>query len=94
MVTEIEAKASKNNRKLRYVVIGHNVSKIGENAFKGCKSLKRITIKSTKLNKTSVKNLDKSVKSRGAKITVKVPKAKKKVYKKIFKKSAKKVKIK
>ncbi|MEE1227930.1 MAG: leucine-rich repeat protein, partial [Lachnospiraceae bacterium] len=93
-VTEIGNNAFKNNKKLTSVVIGPNVTKIGKNVFKGCKSLKKITVKTKKLNSTSIKNLAKSVKFRGAKLTVKVPKAKKKAYKKIFKKSAKKVKIK
>lgn len=93
-VTEIGKNAFKSNKKLKTVTIPASVTKIGENAFKGCKSLKKINVKTKKLNSTSIKNLAKSVKFRGTKLTVKVPKAKKKAYKKTFKKSAKKVKIK
>ena len=93
-VTGIANNAFKNNKKLTTVVIGKNVTTIGKNIFKGDKSLKKVIVKTVKLNSKSIKNLAKSVKFRGAKVTVKVPKAKKKVFKKIFKKSAKKAKVK
>ena len=56
-VTSIAKSAFKNNKKLKTVTIGKNVSKIGENVFSGCKKLKTITIKSTKLK---AKTLSKS----------------------------------
>ena len=53
-VTEIAANAFKNQKKIRKVVIPSGVSKIGEKAFYGCKNLKNITIKTTKLTKKRV----------------------------------------
>ncbi len=73
-VTSIAKSAFKNNKKLKTVTIGKNVSKIGENVFSGCKKLKTITIKSTKLkaktlSKSTFKGITKAT-------TVKVPKKK------------------
>lgn len=48
-VTSIAANAFKNNKTVKKVTIGKNVEKIGEKAFYGCKKLKSITIKTTKL---------------------------------------------
>lgn len=48
-VTSIAPGAFKNNKKLTKVTIGSNVKTIGKQAFYGCKNLKSITIKSTKL---------------------------------------------
>ncbi len=82
-VVEIGKNAFKNNKKLKSVVIGKNVTKIGANAFNGCKNLKKITIKSAKLKsvgKNAIKGINK-------KAVIKVPKAKIKSYKKLFKKS-------
>ena len=82
-VTGIAKNAFAKNKKLKSVVIGKNVTKIGANAFKDCKSLKKITIKSKKLKsigKNAIKNINK-------KAVIKVPKAKLKAYKKLFKKS-------
>ena len=56
-VTEISASAFKNNRKLKKVVIGQNIVKIGKNAFYGCKNLTSITIKSSRL---TLKNIGKN----------------------------------
>ena len=53
-VTEIAANAFKNQKKIRKVVIPSGVSKIGKKAFYGCKNLKNITIKTTKLTKKRV----------------------------------------
>ena len=79
-VTEISAKAYKNNKKLKSVTIGNNVKKIGKEAFYNCKKLKKITIKSTVLKsvgKNGIKNIDK-------KATIKVPKKQLSKYKKLF----------
>lgn len=43
-VTSIAANAFRNNKKLKKVVIGKNIKKIGKNAFRGCKKLKSVTI--------------------------------------------------
>ena len=82
-VTSIAKSAFKNNKKLKTVTIGKNVSKIGANVFSGCKKLKTITVKSTKLkaktlSKSTFKGITKAT-------TVKVPKKKLSAYKKLFK---------
>ena len=93
-VTAISKNAFKKNTKLKKVTIGKNVSKIGANAFSGCKKLKNIKITSTQLTKKSVgKNAFKGI---NKKAVIKVPKKKLKAYKNILKGKgqAKSVKIK
>ncbi len=83
-VTAIAKNAYKNNRKLTKVVIGKNIKKIEKDAFKGCKRLTRIEIKSTKLKSSRVnKNCLKGTRKN---LVVKVPKIKYSAYKKIFSK--------
>ena len=84
-VTAIANKAFKNNKNLKSVTIGKNINKIGKQAFYGCKKLKTVKIKSTKLkaNKIGKKVFAKTSKS----MTVKVPKKKYKAYKSMFIKS-------
>lgn len=48
-VVSVKANALKNNKKIKKLVIGKNVKKIGKKAFYNCKNLKSITIKSKKL---------------------------------------------
>ena len=82
-VTSIAKNAFKNNKKLKTVTVGKNVSKMGANVFTGCKKLKTITIKSTKL---TAKTLSKSTfKGITKATTIKVPKKKLSAYKKLFK---------
>ena len=82
-VTEIKANAFKNNKKLKKITIGKNIKKIGKNAFSGCKNLKNVNIKTTKLTKKTVgANAFKGINS---KAKVKVPKSKLKDYKTILK---------
>ena len=50
-VTAIAKKAFKNNKKIKTVVIGKNVKKIGKGAFAGCKNLKYIKVKSKNIKK-------------------------------------------
>ena len=93
-VTEISTNAFKNNRKLKKVVIGQNIVKIGKNAFYGCKKLTSITIKSSRL---TLKNIGKNAfKNTSPKATVKVPKKQKALYNQILKKQGlnKKAKVK
>ena len=93
-VTEISASAFKNNRKLKKVVIGQNIVKIGKNAFYGCKNLTSITIKPRQL---TLKNIGKNAfKNTSPKATVKVPKKQKALYNQILKKRGlnKKAKVK
>ncbi len=89
-VETIGKNAFKGCKKLTKVTIPKNVTTIGKDAFRNCKKLKTITIKSK--NITSVgKGAFKGVSS---KITIKVPKSKKKAYTKLFKKAGYKNKIK
>ena len=93
-VTEISTNAFKNNRKLKKVVIGQNIVRIGKNAFYGCKKLTSITIKSSRL---TLKNIGKNAfKNTSQKATVKVPKKQKALYNQILKKRGlnKKAKVK
>ena len=53
-VTSIAKSAFKNNRTIEKVVIGNNITKIGKQAFAGCKALKSITIKTTKLTSKNI----------------------------------------
>ena len=80
-VTAIEANAFKNNKNITKVIIGKNVTVIGNNAFSGCKKLKTITVKTTKLKSVGKKAL----KGIHAKAKIKVPKSKLKKNKSLFK---------
>ena len=81
-VTSIAANAFKNNKKLKKVVIGKNVTKIGKKAFYGCSKLKKITVKTTKLTKKNVGS--QAFKGIHKKATFKVPKKKISSYRKVF----------
>ena len=80
-VTSVADNALQKETKVTSVTVGANVKKIGKNAFNGCKKLKTITIKSTKL-KTVGKNALKGI---NAKAKIKVPAKKLKAYKKLLK---------
>ena len=80
-VTKIEDKAFKNNKTVKKVQIGSNITTIGKEAFRNCNKLKNITVKSTKI-KTVGKNAFKGIHK---KAIVKVPKSKLKKYKALFK---------
>lgn len=92
-VTSIAQGAYKNDKSVTKVIIGKNIKSIGKEAFKGCKKLKRIEIKSTKLKASSVqKNWLKGTKKN---LVIKVPKKKYAAYKKFLTKCGNKtVKIK
>lgn len=84
-VTTIANGAFSGNKKLKKVVIGKNVKKINAKAFKGCKNLSKITIKTSRLTKTSIgKNAFKKI---NTKAVIKVPSTKFKKYKKFIKAS-------
>ena len=68
--------------KLTTVTIGKNIKSVGAKAFYGCKKLKKITIKSTKLTKKTIGS--KAFTGINKKAVVKCPKAKKAAYKKIL----------
>lgn len=86
-VTSVANNAFKNNKKVETVVIGKNVTKIGKKAFYGCKNLKKITIKSTKLKKKTIgaKAFTKAGSKNYSKLKVIVPKKCLKNYTKILK---------
>lgn len=89
-VVGIEKNAFKNNRKLKKVVIGSQVTKIGANAFSGAKNLKTITIKSKSLKsvgKNAFKGIHKNCK-------IKVPAKKLNSYKKLLSKKGQKNSVK
>ena len=81
-VTFIAKNAFKDNKKLIQVTIGKNIISIGKNAFKGCKNLKKIIVKTKKL--TDKKVGSNAFKGINSKAIVKVPKGKIKTYKKII----------
>lgn len=89
-VTSVSKNAFKNNKKLKKVTVGKNITKINANTFYGCKNLKTITIKSTSL-KSVGKNAFKGI---NAKAKIKVPKSKLKSYKKLFSKKGQKSTVK
>ena len=78
-VTSIEKNAFKNNKKVKTVTIGKNVSKIGAKAFYGCSKLKTLKIKTTKLTAKKIGSKAFSKTSKSMKVTV--PKKKFKTYK-------------
>ncbi|EDO57151.1 leucine-rich repeat domain-containing protein [Clostridium sp. L2-50] len=85
-VTAISDKAFKGNKKLITVTIGSNVTKLGKEAFSGCKNLKKITVTTGKL-KTISKNAFKGI-NKKATITVKGTKKAKTALKKQLKKKS------
>lgn len=84
-VTEIKANACKKLTKLTKVTIGKNVAKIGKNAFKDCKNVKNLTIKTALLTEKTVGAGAFKFGNKKA-ITVKCPKGKQVPYGKVFKK--------
>lgn len=81
-VTAIANNAFKGEN-IKNLTIGANVTTIGKNAFANCKSLKKVTIKSSVIKSIGKKAFVKTPK----KATFKVPKAKKAAYKKLLKKA-------
>lgn len=80
-VTSVAKNVFKNNKKLKKVTIGKNISKINANTFSGCKNLKTVTVKSTQIE-TVGRNAFKGI---NPKAKIKVPKSKLAKYKKLFK---------
>ena len=83
-VTSVGASACRNRAGITKVIIGKNVKKIGNRVFSGCKKLKKVTIKTTKLTESTVGSNAFSGISSG--VVVKVPESKVKAYRKLFKK--------
>ena len=80
-VTAIAPKAFYNNKKLKSVTVGRYTTIIGKECFRGCKALKKITVKTKTLKKVG-KNALKGIHS---KAVIRVPKAKLKAYGKLLK---------
>ena len=86
-ITKIADGALRNQKKVQTLTIGKNINSIGKNAFKGCKILKNIVVKSKKLKKIG-KNAFQNVKKA---VYVKVPKGKAKSYQKMLQKAGLKI---
>lgn len=82
-VTAISDKAFKNQKKLKKVILGSNIKKVGKESFRGCKKLKYVTI-SSKVLKSIGKNAFKNTEK---KIKVTVPKKKYGSYKRLLNKA-------
>ncbi len=82
-VIGIKAEALKGNKKIKKVTIDENVKSIGKKAFYGCKNLKSVKIKTTKLTNSNVKSS--AFKGLNSKAVVSVPGEKLAAYKKILK---------
>lgn len=83
-VTSVGASACRNRAGITKVIIGKNVTKIGNRVFSGCKKLKKVIIKTTKLTESTVGSNAFSGISSG--VVVKVLESKVKAYRKLFKK--------
>ena len=83
-VTSVGASACRNRAGITKVIIGKNVTKIGNRVFSGCKKMKKVTIKTTKLTESTVGSNAFLGISSG--VVVKVPESKVKAYRKLFKK--------
>ncbi len=81
-VTSVAKGAFRNNKKLKKVVLGSNITKIGTNAFEGCSNLKMIVVKTTMLTKANVGSKAFSGIHRNA--VFNVPKKKVELYRTIF----------
>ncbi|MCI9447562.1 MAG: leucine-rich repeat protein [Lachnospiraceae bacterium] len=82
-VATIGANAFSGCTALTKLTIPAKVKKIGKQAFYGCKKLRSVTVKTTKLTKSSVGS--NAFKGIHAKAAIKVPKSKVKTYQTIFK---------
>ncbi len=81
-ITAIGNNAFRGSKKLKSVMVGKNIKKIGTKAFYDCKKLKKIVIKTKQLRAKKVGS--KAFKGIYSKINIKVPKPKLKSYKKIL----------
>ena len=81
-ITKLEANAFYNKDKIKKVTIGRNVSYIGSKCFYGCKKLKSLIIKTTKLTTKNVGS--NSFKGIYSKAVVTIPAKKRSSYPKLF----------
>lgn len=92
-VSAISQKAFYKNKRVRKIILGNQITKIGARAFSGCNSLSSLTIKSKKISSKSLSS--KAFKGISSKVKIKVPKTKRNSYRKLFLKKglSKKVKV-
>ena len=81
-VTSIGAKAFEKNKTVQEIIIGKNVEKIGKKAFYGCKNLKKIVIRTTRLTDETVGS--KAFQKIAAKAKIRVPEEKLDTYIKLL----------
>lgn len=79
-VTEISAQALKGKKKLKTVSVGKNVTKIGKNAFYGCRQLVQIVVQGKKVSSVG----SNAFKGTGSKANVYVPASSLGKYRKLF----------
>lgn len=83
-VTSVASNAFKNNKKLKKLTIGGNIKSVGKKAFYGCKNLKTVSIKGSKIKKIGANAFAKTNKN----ITFKVNKKTTEEYKELLKDKA------
>lgn len=81
-VTSIEKKAFGIGKKIKTIILGKNVKTIKKDAFAGCKTLRKIIVKTKKLTKKTVAK--KAFRGVRKNVRIIVPKKKKQAYKKLF----------
>ena len=81
-VTSIEKKAFGTGKKIKTIILGKNVKTIKKDAFAGCKTLRKIIVKTKKLTKKTVAK--KAFRRVRKNVRIIVPKKKKQAYKKLF----------
>lgn len=81
-VTSIEKKAFGTGKKIKTIILGKNVKTIKRDAFAGCKTLRKIIVKTKKLTKKTVAK--KAFRGVRKNVRIIVPKKKKQAYKKLF----------
>ena len=81
-VTSIEKKAFGTGKKIKTIILGENVKTIKKDAFAGCKTLRKIIVKTKKLTKKTVAK--KAFRGVRKNVRIIVPKKKKQAYKKLF----------
>lgn len=81
-VTSIEKKAFGTGKKIKTIILGKNVKTIKKDAFAGCKTLRKIIVKTKKLTKKTVAK--KAFRGVRKNVRIIVPKKKKQAYKKFF----------
>lgn len=81
-VTSIEKNAFGTGKKIKTIILGKNVKTIKKDAFAGCKTLRKIIVKTKKLTKKTVAK--KAFRGVRKNVRIIVPKKKKQAYRKLF----------